>query len=105
MQAPAAMNAPAPAPFRVAAAAPASAPLLPIFHEVPAFPVEAAGVGQGRVRARLAIDGDGNVTTVQIVEAQPERVFDRAVTETLARWKFPGGSAGRQFDAEIEFRR
>ena len=105
MQAPAAMNAPAPVPFRVAASAPASAPLLPISHEVPAFPVEVAGVSQGTVRARLAIDGDGNVTTVQIVEAQPERVFDRAVTETLARWKFPGGSAGRQFDAEIEFRR
>lgn len=106
MQAPNAMTAPAPAPFRVAAAGPAAPlPLLPVSHEVPAFPAEAAGVSRGVVRARLAIDGDGNVTTVQIVEARPERVFDRAVTETLARWKFPGGSAGRQFDAEIEFRR
>lgn len=105
MQAPGAMNAPAPAPFRVAASSPASAPLLPISHEVPAFPADAVGVSQGTVRAQLAIDGDGNVTMVRIVEARPERVFDRAVTETLARWKFPGGSAGRQFDAEIEFRR
>ncbi|HUP96886.1 MAG TPA: TonB family protein [Usitatibacter sp.] len=97
---------PAPSPaFRVASSA--TAPLLPIAHEVPAFPGEAAqaGVASGNVRALLAIDAEGNVTAVRILEARPERVFDRAVNESLARWKFPRGDASRQFEAEIEFRR
>ena len=107
MSPPAALNAPAPVPFRVAAATPVDAPLLPIAHEVPAFPAEAAqaGVSQGSVRAQLGIDADGNVTTVRIVEARPAGTFDRAVTETLARWKFARGAPNRSFDAEIEFRR
>jgi len=80
---------------------------MPIAHEVPLFPAEAvqAGVSDGRVRARLDIDSEGNVTRVHVVEARPERVFDRAVTETLARWRFARGAPNRQFDTEIEFRR
>jgi TonB family protein len=97
----------------VAAAAPMSLPrsgppLMPIAHEVPAFPQEAAaitGLFEGRVRARLDIDATGAVTRVQVVEARPEKLFDRAVTETLARWKFPPGLPGRQFETEVEFRR
>jgi TonB family protein len=90
-----------------AASAFAAAPLMPIEHQVPAFPAEAeqAGVKAGIVRAVLAIDGEGNVTAVRIVEATPERVFDRTVNETLGRWKFASGAPDRQFEAEIEFRR
>ena len=97
----------------VAAAAPMTVPrsgppLMPIVHEVPAFPPEAAavtGLFEGRVRARLDIDSTGAVTRVQVVEARPEKLFDRAVTETLARWKFPPGAPARQFETEVEFRR
>ena len=101
-----AMSAPSPpAAFRVASSA--SVPLLPTSHEVPAFPAEAAqaGISAGNVRAVLSIDAEGNVTAVRVVDARPQGVFDRAVRETLARWKFPRGEAGRQFDTEIEFRR
>ena len=80
---------------------------MPIAHEVPAFPPEAeqAGVKAGKVRAQLVINSEGNVTTVRIVESNPERVFDRVINDTLARWKFARGAPDRQFDAEIEFRR
>ncbi len=89
------------------AAAVATTPLMPISHAVPAFPPEAdqAGVKAGMVRAQLAIDGEGNVTAVRIVSTSHERVFDRAVNESLGRWKFSPGAPDRQFDAEIEFRR
>ena len=89
------------------AASVATAPLMPISHAVPAFPPEAeqAGVKAGKVRAQLAIDSEGNVIAVSIVAATPERVFDRAVNESLARWKFAPGAPDRKFDAEIEFRR
>jgi len=85
----------------------AEPPVVPVSHVIPEFPAEAAtaGVSEGRVRAQLEIDGDGNVTTVRIMEAQPMRVFDRAVSETLMRWKFARGSDNRRFEAEIEFRR
>ena len=85
----------------------AEPPVVPVSHVIPEFPAEAtsAGVAEGRVRAQLEIDADGNVRTVRIMEAQPMRVFDRAVSETLMRWKFARGSDNRRFDAEIEFRR
>lgn len=94
------------APQRMAAAV-GTTPLMPLSHAVPAFPAEAeqAGVKSGSVRAQLAIDAEGNVTSVRILAATPERVFDRAVNESLVRWKFAPGAPGRQFDAEIEFRR
>ncbi len=119
---PAAINvAASPAPAAVAPAAAASMmlasvatprgaaepPVVPISHVIPEFPAEAAtaGVMEGRVRAQLEIDGEGNVRAVRIMEAQPMRVFDRAVSETLMRWKFARGSDNRRFEAEIEFRR
>ena len=97
---------PAMAAAPMAAPRPA-APLVPLRHEVPAFPPELAqaGLNEGRVHAQLDIDAEGNVTRVRILEARPEKVFDRAVTETLARWKFERGAPARQFDTEIEFRR
>jgi len=103
----------APAPMAsmmlAAVATPRSAepPVVPISHVIPEFPVDAvkAGVGEGRVRAQLEIDAEGNVTAVRIMESQPTRVFDQAVNETLKRWRFARGSDKRRFEAEIEFRR
>jgi len=82
-------------------------PLMPVVHEVPAFPEEVAkaGLHEGRVRAQLDIDAEGTVTNVQVIEAKPEGVFDRAVVEALRRWKFARGAPARRFDTEIEFRR
>lgn len=107
--------APAPAPTAVgsmmlaAVSMPRSVepPVVPISHVIPEFPAEAAkaGVAEGRVRAQLEIDGEGNVTAVRIMEAQPMRVFDRAVSDTLKLWKFARGADNRRFEAEIEFRR
>lgn len=99
------------APLPVPAAAPAAAlqplAMAPIEHALPEFPLEAAraGVDGGRVTARLSIDRSGRVTSVRILESQPPRVFDRAVSDTLARWRFAPGPDARTFDAEIEFKR
>jgi len=81
--------------------------LTPVTREVPDFPREAvnAGVALGSVRARLTVDAAGRVSAVDIVDAQPRRVFDRAVTRTLSRWTFEPGASGRTTDVEIAFRR
>ncbi len=47
----------------------------------------------------------GNVTRVEIVEANPRRVFDRAVVRALSQWRYSDGAAGRTVDMEIAFRR
>ena len=73
----------------------------------PEFPREAiqAGADAGRVKARMTVDGTGEVTRVEIIEATPRRVFDRAVVKTLSQWKFNPGNAGRAVEIEVEFKR
>jgi periplasmic protein TonB len=59
----------------------------------PEFPAEASkkGIASGSVKAKLTIDADGKVSDVEIVEAEPKRVFDRAVKSALMEWKFEPG--------------
>ena len=73
----------------------------------PEFPREAiqAGAERGQVKARMTLDGAGEVTRVEVLEANPRRVFDRAVVKTLSQWKFNAGSAGRAVEIDIEFKR
>ena len=59
----------------------------------PDFPREATqkGINTGVVKAKLTIEADGKVSDVEIVEAEPKRVFDRAVKAALMEWKFEPG--------------
>jgi protein TonB len=97
------------APMPVAAAAPARAPAPArvVSRVEPDFPRSAfqARVDRGLVKARMTLDGSGNVTRVDIVDAQPRRVFDTAVASALAQWKFNDGAAGRTYDTEVVFQR
>jgi TonB family protein len=112
---------PAPAaapPVTVASAAPTARPAAPptqvasptvsvVAREQPEFPREAIrqGIDSGVVRARLTINAAGDVTNVAIVQAKPVRVFDRAVTTSLSRWKFNPGADGRAYETEVAFER
>jgi TonB family protein len=73
----------------------------------PEFPREAtlAGADRGSVKARLTIDAAGNVTQVEVVEAIPRRIFDRAVVRALSQWKYTEGPAARHVDVEVDFKR
>ena len=88
-------------------AAPALAPAKLVSKVDPDFPREAvtAGAEKGSVKARMTLDGNGNVTRVDIVDAKPRRVFDNAVTLALAQWKFNDGATGRIYDTEVLFQR
>ena len=105
----------APAANVVASAAPTARPTPPkdvaaavtvISREQPDFPRDAvrAGVESGLVRARITINAAGGVSNVDIVEAKPGRVFDRAVTQALSRWKFNPGAEGRTYETEVNFK-
>jgi TonB family protein len=73
----------------------------------PEFPREAvqAGADKGTVKARMTVDGSGEVVRVEILESQPRRVFDRAVVKTLSQWRFNVGSAGRHVEIDVNFSR
>jgi len=81
--------------------------LTPVSRVDPEFPREAisAGADVGKVKAKMTIDASGEVTRVEIIEANPRRLFDRAVVKTLSQWKFTPGSDGRSMEIDVNFRR
>ena len=113
-RAPEPVTTPAAAPVVVASAAPTSrtAPEVPslvtvLSRQQPEFPRDASrqGVESGIVRARITINGGGDVTNVTILQARPLRVFDRSVVSALSLWKFNPGADGRTYDTEVSFAR
>jgi protein TonB len=88
-------------------AAPEAPPVTRLVSRVdPDFPREAAaaGVEQGTVKARMTLDAAGAVTRVEVLDAMPRRVFDRAVVRALSQWRYSEGAAGRTVDMEVAFR-
>jgi len=80
--------------------------LRPVHRVDPDFPSEAvkAGASKGKVTARMTLDAAGKVTNVEIVDAIPRRLFDRAVQRALVDWRYAEGSAGRIVEVEIAFK-
>jgi len=81
--------------------------LKPLTRIAPEFPREAAAAGadKGHVRARVTIEASGEVSRVEIVEANPRRLFDRVVVRSLSQWRYAAGAAGRTTDIDVEFQR
>ncbi|MDT9000483.1 energy transducer TonB [Paucibacter sp. APW11] len=72
----------------------------------PEFPREATqrGVSAGSVKAKLSIDAEGKVTEVSIMESEPPRVFDRAVTRALMEWRFEGNGEKQTHEVKLVFK-
>jgi protein TonB len=75
-------------------------------REAPDFPREAAadGVKSGTVNARIHVEARGNVTRVDILGAQPPKVFDRAVRRALLHWQFEPIASGSPADLDVEIK-
>ena len=103
--APAAVAAAAPTAPTPTRAAPAPAREIKLITRVePLFP-RGSDNDRGTVRARLQVDARGTVTGVEIIEANPPRVFDRTVRTALQQWRYePTGEAFTTL-AEISFSR
>lgn len=71
----------------------------------PEFPREAEkqSITRGTVTAKMAIDGDGKVTGVDIIEAQPRKVFDRSVTNALMDWRFEASGEKQHHEVKLVF--
>jgi len=72
----------------------------------PEFPREAAqkGISAGTVKAKLSIEADGKVSGVDIIEAEPRRVFDRAVTTALMDWRYEAGGEKQTHEVKLVFK-
>ena len=100
-------------PTTTIAAAPAAAarPVPAVTREIklinrvePGFP-RGIDAERGTVRARLQVDARGNVTSVDIVESNPPRVFDRTVRSALQQWRYEPTGEAFTTAAEISFSR
>ncbi|MDC8785427.1 energy transducer TonB [Roseateles koreensis] len=87
--------------FSVHAAAPKVIKKVP-----PEFPREAAqqSISSGVVKAKLSIDADGKVSAVEIIEAEPRRVFDKAVSRALMEWRFEPSGEKQTHEVKLVFK-
>jgi len=85
--------------------APAASREIKLVNRVePAFP-RGFDADKGTVRARLQVDARGAVTSVDIVEANPPRVFDRTVRSALLQWRYEPTGEAFTVIAEVNFSR
>ncbi len=72
----------------------------------PEYPAEAVrkNISSGSVRAKLTIAADGKVTNVEIVDANPKRVFDKATVAALMEWRFDTGGKDETYEIKLVFR-
>ena len=77
----------------------------PVKKVVPPYPREAEDAHiQGRVRVRMAVDLDGNVTNVEVLLAEPPGVFDEVVVTAARQFKFKKDGTVYQADEEFVFK-
>ena len=72
----------------------------------PDFPREAAqqSISTGVVKARMNIDAEGKVTSVEILEAEPRRVFDKSVNRALMDWRFEPSGEKQTHEVKLVFK-
>ncbi|MEZ5456569.1 MAG: energy transducer TonB [Lysobacteraceae bacterium] len=78
----------------VASNAQASAPI-PVKQDPPSYPADAARRGlEGFVEVEFVVGADGKVGAVNVLKAQPPRVFEREAVRAVKGWSFQPSSDG-----------
>ena len=61
----------------------------PVLRVNPSYPAAEAQKGtEGYVTLQFDVTTTGNVANIQILDAQPKRVFDRAAKQALRKWRY-----------------
>lgn len=70
-------------------------PATPLKTDPPNYPAEAARRGtEGFVEVEIVIGADGKVSSVNVLKAQPARVFEREAIAAVRRWTFNPATEG-----------
>jgi len=98
-----------PLTFAFSIASPAIAvagPATPIKTDPPNYPQEAARRGtEGYVEEEFVIGADGKVSGVNVLQAEPARVFEREAVSAVRRWSFnPATEGGAAVESRIKRR-
>jgi protein TonB len=75
----------------------------PVVRTAPVYPYKARQRRiEGTVQVRFLVRADGTVGEVQVESADPPGVFEDAVRDAIARWRFePGRLAGEAVAAWV----
>lgn len=79
----------------------------PIVRIEPKYPAQAARDGkEGWVRLSFTINEVGGVDDVDVIDADPKRVFDREAKRALSKWKYKpkieDGKPMKQFNMKVQ---
>lgn len=78
-------------------------PATPLKTDPPNYPAEAARRGtEGFVEVEIVIAADGKVSSVNVLKADPPRVFERETMTAVRRWTFnPATEGGSPVESRI----
>jgi periplasmic protein TonB len=83
-----------------------AASLTPLIRVEPSYPPAAQTLGiEGSVELSFSVDANGNVSDVEVVSANPAKIFDAAAIEAVSRWRYPASPdrAPQKMTASVDF--
>ena len=84
--------------------------VIPLVQIRPAYPRSAKQARiEGYVTMSVTIRPDGTVSDVEVIKAEPRRLFDKSAKSAMLRWKFrpkivDGQPVSQQAEQTIEFK-